>query len=169
MRSTASRRGLLDPNAWSKDGTIALAGLSVSDDGQYIAYGTAEAGSDWNTWKVLDVKSASRWATNSSGSSSATRPGRRREGLLLQPLPGAGDGRDVPVDQQNQRLYYHRLGTPQAEDVLVYVPAEPKWTVTAASPRTAATSIIDVGDGTTSRKYRVYYKDLLEPSACRRR
>src|SRR5262249_6482622 len=44
---------LIDPNTWSKDGTIALADLSFDDNGKYLAYGVAEAGSDWTTWKVL--------------------------------------------------------------------------------------------------------------------
>ena len=54
-RSTASRACCSIPNKWSKDGTVALGGLDVSDDGKYLAYGVAEAGSDWQTWKVLDV------------------------------------------------------------------------------------------------------------------
>ncbi len=48
-------RALLDPNRWSKDGTIALAGLGFSDDGKYLAYGRSEAGSDWSTWHVMEI------------------------------------------------------------------------------------------------------------------
>src|SRR5262249_19163448 len=48
---------LLDPNLWSKDGTVALADFEFSEDGKYVAYGVAEAGSDWNTWKVMEVGS----------------------------------------------------------------------------------------------------------------
>src|SRR5262249_6195990 len=48
---------LLDPNSWSKDGTVALAGLGFTDDAKYLAYGVAEAGSDWSHWKVVEVKS----------------------------------------------------------------------------------------------------------------
>ncbi|NLE37585.1 MAG: S9 family peptidase, partial [Pirellulaceae bacterium] len=47
-------RVLIDPNQWSEDGTVALAGLAASDDGRYLAYGVAEAGSDWNVWRVMD-------------------------------------------------------------------------------------------------------------------
>ena len=48
-------RVLLDPNTWSKDGTVALAGLSETEDGEKLAYAVAEAGSDWNIWRVIDV------------------------------------------------------------------------------------------------------------------
>jgi prolyl oligopeptidase len=55
-----SPRPLLDPNTWSKDGTVALAGVVPSEDGKHLAYGVAEAGSDWTTWRVLDIQSAKR-------------------------------------------------------------------------------------------------------------
>ncbi len=51
----AEPRQLLDPNAWAKDGTAALSGLSPSDDGKLLAYGVAQSGSDWQTWKVVEV------------------------------------------------------------------------------------------------------------------
>src|SRR5262249_23064039 len=52
---TGEPRVLIDPNKWSKDGTISLAGTAFSDDGNYVAYGVAEAGSDWHTWRILAV------------------------------------------------------------------------------------------------------------------
>jgi prolyl oligopeptidase len=51
----AAPRVLLDPNALSKDGTVALGGTAFSDDGRYVAYGVADGGSDWNVWRVRDV------------------------------------------------------------------------------------------------------------------
>ena len=47
---------LLDPNSWSKDGTVALSGSAFSDDGRYVAYGVQDAGSDWNTWKIMEIE-----------------------------------------------------------------------------------------------------------------
>src|SRR5947209_563238 len=52
----AEPKMLLDPNSWSKEGTVALAGLDFSEDGKYLAYGVAESGSDWTHWKVLRVE-----------------------------------------------------------------------------------------------------------------
>ena len=54
---TESPRVLLDPNTWSKDGTVALTGLGFSDDGRYVAYSRSEAGSDWSNWHVLEIDS----------------------------------------------------------------------------------------------------------------
>jgi prolyl oligopeptidase len=53
----AEPRALLDPNGFSKDGTVALSSTRVSDDGSLMAFGVAAAGSDWNEWRVLDVAS----------------------------------------------------------------------------------------------------------------
>ena len=88
---------LMDPNTWSADGTVALAGLAVSDDAKHIAYGTAEAGSDWNTWKVLDVATAKpmsdelKWVKFSDAS--WTKDNR---GFYYSRFPGAEERRRVP-------------------------------------------------------------------------
>src|SRR5262249_55702480 len=57
-RLDAEPHVLIDPNAWSKDGTVSLGNVSASDDGKYLAYSKSESGSDWSTWHVLDVASA---------------------------------------------------------------------------------------------------------------
>ena len=156
---------LLDPNAWSKDGTVALAGMAFSEDGKYLAYGTSEAGSDWNTWKVLHVASRKlladelRWVKFSGAS--WTHDGK---GFFYSrfPEPKAGEKfQGLPLDM---KLYYHRTGTPQSEDVLVYQrPDQPSWTLGGDVSDDGRYLIISVSDGTTSRKNRVVYKDLNEP------
>src|SRR5262249_49741742 len=125
-------RLLLDPNTWSKDGTVALAGMAVSDDGKFLAYGKAVAGSDWNTWHVIDVATGQplpddlHWVKFSGAS--WTADGR---GFFYSrfPEPAKKEGAFQELNE-NQKLYYHRLGTPQGEDVLVYArPDNPKWTI----------------------------------------
>ncbi len=156
---------LLDPNSWSKDGTVALAGLEASDDGKYLAYGTAAAGSDWNTWHVLDVDTGKplsdelKWVKFSGAS--WTKDGR---GFFYSRFPAPKEGETFQSTNVDQSLYYHRLGTPQADDVLVYHrPDNPKWTVGGGVSEDGRYLVISVGDGTTSRRSRVVYKDLLEP------
>jgi prolyl oligopeptidase len=165
-------RVLLDPNTWSKDGTIALAGLTrdgtfgpdgpaISDDGKLMAYGKAEAGSDWNTWHVIDVVTGKpladelKWVKFSGAS--WTKDGK---GFFYSRFPEPAAGQTFQSLNLNQRLYYHRLGTPQAEDVLVYQPADPKLEVSGQVTEDGAVLVIEVGDGTTSGKSRVYYKPI---------
>ena len=161
----AEPRLLLDPNTWTKDGTVALAGLEVSDDGSLIAFGKAEAGSDWNTWHVLDVATGKtlpdelKWVKFSSASWSAD--GR---GFFYSRFPAPVEGQTFQSLNVDQKLYYHRLGTPQADDVLVYErPDQPKWTVGGGVSEDGRYLVISVGDGTTSRKNRLVVKDLAEP------
>jgi len=160
-------RLLLDPNAWSKDGTVALAGTAVSDDGKYAAYGRSESGSDWQTWGVLDVATGKplsdelKWVKFSGASWTADG-----KGFFYSRFPEpTGEGKFQSLNE-NQTLYYHRVGTPQSDDVLVYKrPDHPKWNVGGEVSEDGRYLIISIGDGTTSRKVRVAYRDLLEPYA----
>jgi prolyl oligopeptidase len=158
-------RVLLDPNGWTKDGTKALAGLSLSDDGKYAAYGVAEAGSDWSTWHVLDVGTGKplsdelKWLKFTSVS--WTNDGK---GFFYSRFPAPKPGEAFQGLNVNQKLYYHRLGSPQTEDVLVYHrPEQPKWNVGGTVTEDGRYLVISIGDGTTSRKSRIAYKDLSEP------
>jgi prolyl oligopeptidase len=163
---TAEPRVLLDPNTLSKDGTIALSGLSVSDDGRYLAYGLAGAGSDWQTWRVLDVASGKpladelHWVKFSTPS--WTSDGR---GFFYSRYDEPAGGQQFQSLNLNQRLTYHRLGSPQADDVLVYKrPDHPEWGFTPAVTEDGRYLIITVWKGTDDH-YRITYRDLAEPYA----
>lgn len=160
-------RLLLDPNKLSKDGTVALSGFEPSDDGKYAAYGLAEAGSDWNTWKVLDVASGEplsdelKWIKFSGVS--WTPDGK---GFFYSRFPAPKDDETFQSLNVDMALYYHRIGTPQSDDLLVYRrPDHPTWTIGAGVSEDGRYLVISVGDGTTSRKNRVVVKDLAEPLA----
>lgn len=158
---------VMDPNTWSKDGTVALAGLAVSDDAKYIAYGTAAAGSDWNTWKVYDLTAGKdladelKWVKFSGASWS-----HDNKGFYYSRFPAPKDGAAFQSLNVDMKLYYHKVGTPQSEDALVYERTDnPKWSVSGEVSEDGKWLIIDIGDGTTSRKARVAYKDLTDPNA----
>ncbi|MFG6443134.1 prolyl oligopeptidase family serine peptidase [Roseateles sp. LKC17W] len=110
----------LDPNLLSKDGTVALSGLVPSRDGKLIAYGIAGAGSDWQTWKVRDLATGQdlddkiEWVKFSSAA--WTADGR---GFFYSRYDAPKDGEKLKGANYFQKLYYHRLGTPQSDDVLV--------------------------------------------------
>lgn len=162
----ADPRALLDPNTLSADGTVALSGLSPSDDGARLAYGLASAGSDWQEWKVRDVDTGRdlddrlRWIKFSSAS--WTKDGKGfYYGRFPEPKPGA----DLKEANYHQKLYHHRLGTPQAEDALVHEqPNQKEWQFHGTVTDDGRYLVITVSKGTDD-KYRILYLDLAKPDA----
>jgi len=110
----------LDPNTMSKDGTVALSGVVPSRDGKLLAYGVAGAGSDWQTWKVRDLSSGQDLADKIDwvkfSSAAWTADGK---GFFYSRYDAPKEGEKLKGANYFQKLYYHRLGTAQAEDVLV--------------------------------------------------
>ena len=111
---------LLDPNKFSADGTSRLGAFSWSQKGNYIIYGVSQGGSDWNDLYVLDVASKKptsdhlQWIKNGGGS------WRGEEGFFYSRYPEPEKGHELYSKNEFQTIYYHKLGTPQSEDELVY-------------------------------------------------
>ncbi len=159
-------RVLLDPNTWSPDGTIALTGLGLSDDGRYAAYSRSDAGSDWSTWHVLEIATGKllpdelKW-TKFTGAS-WTKDGR---GFFYTRYNEPARGAEFQAPNFNNKLCYHRVGTPQSEDVLVYWrPEHPEWLYQGTVSDDGRYLVILVGVGTDDR-HRVLVRDLAEPYA----
>ncbi len=151
---------LLDPNTLSTDGTVALSGTAVSDDGKLFAYSLSASGSDWQEWKVRDVSTGKdlpdliKWVKFSGAS--WTRDGK---GFFYsrydEPKSDALKGTNY-----FQKLYYHRLGTSQAEDQLIYErPDQKDWFFSGNVTEDGRYLIVTVSQG-TDVKTRVYFKDL---------
>ncbi|MGC8991829.1 MAG: S9 family peptidase, partial [Verrucomicrobiia bacterium] len=154
-------RVLLDPNTLSPDGTVALTGYAVSDDGRLLAYGLASAGSDWQEWHVRDVDSGRdledrvRWVKFSGAS--WTKDGR---GFFYSRYDEPSETEKLTKVNYYQKLYYHRVGTPQSEDKLIYHrPDQKEWGFHGSVTDDGRYSIITVTQG-TDRKTRVFYLDL---------
>jgi prolyl oligopeptidase len=159
-------RELLDPNKLSKDGTVALTGLEVSDDGKYLAYGLAEAGSDWQTWKALDITTgktlddAVHWVKFSGASWD-----KAGQGFYYSRYDEPKKGSKFTALNLNQKVYYHRVGTPQSEDKLIYSrPDEPTWGFGAGVTDDGKYLVITIWKG-TDRRYRIAYQDLSKKDA----
>jgi len=161
---TSEAKVLLDPNSWSADGTIALSGSAFSENGRYVAYGVQDAGSDWNTWKIMEIESGkvlddelkwvkfsgADWTPDSQGFFYA-RYSQPEEGAAFQSL------------NTNMKVYYHRVGSPQSSDVLAYErPDHPDWGFQLSVSEDGHYLIITVWVGTDDR-YRIVVKDLTEP------
>ncbi|MFL6213898.1 MAG: prolyl oligopeptidase family serine peptidase [Blastocatellia bacterium] len=157
---------LLDPNTLSTDGTVALSGITLSDDGKLLAYGVAQAGSDWQEWRVRDVETAKdlpdtiRWVKFSGAS--WTKDGK---GFFYSRYDEPKAGTQMTGANYFHKLYYHKLGTPQSEDALVYErPDQKEWNINASVTDDGHYLIIYATQG-TDRRRRVFYKDLQTSGA----
>ncbi len=157
---TAKPRVLLDPNKLSKDGTVALSGTAVSDDGKYLAYGTSASGSDWQEWHVRDIRTGKdksdhlKWVKFSGATWAKDGKG------FFYSRYDAPKGKALQEQNYFQKLYYHRLGTPQAQDVLVYHdPTQKEWGFDGTVTEDGRYLVITVWEGTAPEN-RVYIADI---------
>ncbi len=165
-RVNGEPRLLLDPNTLSPDGTVSLFAWSVSNDGKLLAYGTSSGGSDWTEWHVRDVDTGNdrpddlKWI-KFSGASWAHDDSGFYYGRYDEPAKG----KELQAVVKNQKLYFHRLGTPQSEDALIYARADqPDWFYSANVTDDGRWLILTISQG-TSPKTRVFYRDLSNPKS----
>ncbi len=156
---------LLDPNILSDDGTVALSGMSISEDGNLIAYGLSTSGSDWQEWKVRDINTKEdlsdhlKWVKFSGASWT-----HDHQGFYYSRYDQPQDGKPLEEINYFQKLYYHRLGTDQSEDTLIYErPDHKEWGFNGFVTEDGKYLIISVWKGTESKNL-VFYQDLTQPN-----
>ena len=161
----ASARLLLDPNALSADGTIALAETGINHDGSLLAYALSDGGSDWRTIKVRDVATGKdladevRWAKFT-----AIAWSRDSSGFWYSRYDAPQGENALKAVNRNHKVYWHRLGTPQEQDTLVYErPDQPEWNLQAAASDDGRYLVISASQGTDERTM-LFYKDLRDRS-----
>jgi len=154
---------LLDPNTLSEDGTVALSGASVSWDGQYLAYGLSEAGSDWQIWHIRrvedgkDLEDSVEWVKFSGASWDGGNKG------FFYSRYDAPEGAALKQANYFHKLYYHKMGTPQSDDQSIYErPDQKEWGFNGAVTEDGRFLIIYVSHGTASENA-VFYLDLTDP------
>ena len=157
---------LLDPNTLSPDGTVALAGAEFTDDGTLMAYALAKSGSDWHEWRVREVATGRdlpdtvRWSKFSNaawlkdgsgfyyGRFDEPKPGDERSGVNL-----------------NHKIFFHKLGTPQSADRLVFArPDHPTWGFNPAVTDDGRYLLVYQSEG-TENKNRIFVQDLSAPGS----
>jgi prolyl oligopeptidase len=163
---TAEPRVLLDPNTLSADGTVALSGTSITDDGKLMAYGTSASGSDWQEWHVRDVSTGKdlsdliKWVKFSGAS--WTKDGK---GFFYSRYDEPKEATALRDTVYFQKLYYHKLGTSQGEDTLIYDrPDNKELGFGGGVTDDGKYLVVAVWQG-TSPKNRLYYKDLTQPNS----
>lgn len=156
---------LLDPNILSNDGTIALSGMSISEDGNFMAYGLSTSGSDWQEWKVRDINTKEdlsdnlKWVKFSGASWT-----HDHQGFYYSRYDQPQEGKPLEEINYFQKLYYHRLGTNQSEDTLIYErPDHKEWGFNGFVTEDGKYLIISVWKGTDSKNL-VFYQDLTQPN-----
>ncbi len=151
---------VIDPNKFSEDGTVALMNLSYSRDGRFLAYGVSVSGSDWQEIRIRDVLTGKdydevlKWCKFSS---IAWLPDN--SGFYYNRFPEPGT---VPKGEENNynKVYFHKLGTPQSEDKLIYErPDAKELNFYPQITEDGKYLILTVTHG-TSPKNRIYYRKL---------
>jgi prolyl oligopeptidase len=159
----AEPRVLLNPNRLSEDGTVALTGYSVSEDGKLLAYGLSTAGSDWQEWWVREVDTGRdlddhlKWVKFTTAAWT-----KDNKGFFYSRFDEPKEGETYKGANYYHKLYYHRIGTPQSEDVLIYErPDHKDWNFGAGVTEDGRYLIIAVRQGTL-RENAIFYADLHE-------
>ena len=160
---------LIDPNTLSKDGTVALNGLGITDDGKLMAYATSDAGSDWVTWRVREIATGKdlpdvvEWSKFSGASWTKDNTGFFYEGYERPDKLT----RESSLKTANyfHKIYFHKLGTPQLQDALIFErPDDKELNVGGVVTDDGRYLVISMNRG-TSLNNQITIKDLAHPDA----
>lgn len=156
-------RVLLDPNTLSKDGTVALSGTSVSENGKLLAYSVSVGGSDWQEWRVRDIDTGKdlsdkiEWSKFSGAA--WTKDGK---GFYYSKYDAPKEGTALQQANYYQKLYFHRIGDAQTQDALIYErPDQKEWGIGGSETEDGRYLLLSIWKG-TERQNLVFIKDLHE-------
>ncbi|MDP0490205.1 MAG: prolyl oligopeptidase family serine peptidase [Verrucomicrobiota bacterium JB023] len=154
-------RTLLDPNTLSDDGTVSLGSYVPSEDGKLLAYSISRGGSDWREIYVRDVATGEdledklnwvkfspiSWAKDGSG-------------FYYSRYDEPAEGEAMTQTNENQKMCFHRLGTPQEEDLIIYErPDQPRWGIRGGVSEGGKYLLINISEG-TDPKNRFFYRPI---------
>ncbi|WP_246543229.1 prolyl oligopeptidase family serine peptidase [Novosphingobium profundi] len=153
-------RLLIDPNTWASDGATALSDWTPSKEGSFLLYSVQDGGSDWRTLRVLDVTSGAVLADEIHWVKFSGLAWIGEKGFLYSRYPAPEEGETFQGRNYNQTVFYHKLGTPQSEDLVVYrTPEHPEYNHSAQVTQDGRWAVITSSIGTDAR-YEVHAIDL---------
>ncbi len=157
---------LLDPNTMSKDGTVSLAREQPSEDGKLLAYATSGGGSDWQEIRVRNIATGKdlddhlKWV-KFSGISWA----KDSSGFYYSRYDAPKEGAALTQTNEFQKFYFHKIGTRQDQDVLIYERKDqPRWGIGGGVTEDGDYLILNLSQG-SDPKNRVFYRSLTTPDA----
>lgn len=146
---------LLDPNTFSEDGTIALSGISISNDGKYLAYKTSTGGSDWNEIRVMDIESRKmlddhlHWIKFSGIA-------WLDDGFFYSAYDAPEKGSELSGKNEFHKVYFHKIGEPQSQDKLFFEdPRNPQLSVSVATDEDGKFIFLSSSQGTSGNRLMV--------------
>ncbi len=159
-------RVLIDPNLLSEDGTVSLNGVAISKDGNLMAYALSYSGSDWQEWHVRNIETGEdlpdhiKWSKFSGASWT-----HDHQGFFYSRYDEPNEQTKHEDVNYYQKLFYHKIGTDQSQDILVYHrPEQKEWGFSGIVSEDGQYLIISVWLGTAPKNL-LFYKDLTEPNA----
>ncbi len=159
-------RVLIDPNLLSADGTVSLSGVAISKDGNLMAYALSYSGSDWKEWHVRNIETGEdlpdiiKWSKFSGASWT-----HDRQGFFYSRYDEPNEQTKHEDVNYYQKLFYHKIGTDQSQDILVYHrPDQKEWGFSGVVSEDGQYLIISVWLGTDPKNL-LFYQDLTDPYA----
>ncbi len=151
-----SDRVLIDPNGWAKDGATALSDWDPSENGELLAYSIQDGGTDWRIIKVKDVATGEELDDEIKWAKFTGISWIGNEGFLYSRFAEPQEGAAFQSLNYNQTIYYHKVGTPQSEDVAVYsTPDQPEYGHGAQVTQDGKWVVITTSKG-TDEKYELH-------------
>ncbi|MCC5918188.1 MAG: S9 family peptidase [Cryomorphaceae bacterium] len=151
----------IDPNTFSEKGTTSLGGLHFTKDGQFLAYQISEGGSDWRKVIVIDVDTKKEIDDTLTGIKFSNISWKGNDGFYYSTYEKV-EGSELSAKTDNHKLFYHKLGTPQSEDKVVFQGADgPRRYVSGSISENGYFLIITAAVSTTGNE--LYIKDLRNP------
>ena len=162
----AEPRLLLDPNTLSDDATVSLSNYEISPNGKLMAYSTSASGSDWVEWRVREIATGRdlpdhlKWSKFSGASWS-----KDSKGFYYGRFPTPKQGEQMMAQNTHKKIYYHRIGSSQNEDTLIYErPQHPKQGIYCQLSDDGRYLLFHISKGTDT-KNGLFYRDLSDPNS----
>jgi prolyl oligopeptidase len=156
-------RVFLDPNTLSPDGTTRAFLSGFSNDDRYACYSRSEGGSDWTEMRVMEIETGQeledrlQWLKFGGAA-------WQGDGFYYSGFEKPQEGKELTAANENQKIFFHRLGTPQSEDTLVYEdPANPRRYYNADVTEDERFLFLTISEGTRGNE--LYFKDLRAKKA----